>query len=83
MFSYHFKKIDQILILCCNLEEESLNYPKKVVQFFIYLKQMGYNGTYEPICYFSAIFHILLDAHVVQYGINFDNSVEIQLTYKK
>jgi hypothetical protein len=29
------------------------------------------------------IFHILLDAHVVQYGINFDNSVEIHLTYRK
>jgi hypothetical protein len=29
------------------------------------------------------IFHILLDAHAVQYGINFDNNVEIHLTYKK
>jgi hypothetical protein len=27
------------------------------------------------------IFHILLDAHAIQYGINFDNSVEIYLTY--
>jgi hypothetical protein len=31
MFSYHFKKIDQILILllllCGNLEKESLNFP--------------------------------------------------------
>jgi hypothetical protein len=29
------------------------------------------------------IFHILLDAHAIQYGINFDNSVEIYLTYRK
>jgi hypothetical protein len=29
------------------------------------------------------IFRILLDAHAVQYGINFDNSVEIHLTYRK
>jgi hypothetical protein len=29
------------------------------------------------------IFRILLDAHVVQYEINFNNSVEIHLTYRK
>jgi hypothetical protein len=29
------------------------------------------------------IFRILLYAHAVQYGISFDNSVEIHLTYKK
>jgi hypothetical protein len=29
------------------------------------------------------IFCILLDAHVVQYEINFNNSVEIHLTYRK
>jgi hypothetical protein len=29
------------------------------------------------------IFCILLDAHAVQYGIDFDNSVEIHLTYRK
>jgi hypothetical protein len=29
------------------------------------------------------IFHILLDAHVVQYEINFDNRVETHLTYRK
>jgi hypothetical protein len=29
------------------------------------------------------IFCILLYAHAVQYEINFDNSVEIHLTYKK
>jgi hypothetical protein len=28
-------------------------------------------------------FCIILDAHAVQYGINFDNSVEIHLTYRK
>jgi hypothetical protein len=28
-------------------------------------------------------FRILLDAHEVQYGINFNNSIEIHLTYKK
>jgi hypothetical protein len=40
---------------------------------------MDYNGTYEP----SVIFCILLNAHVVQYGINFDDSVEIHFTYRK
>jgi hypothetical protein len=44
---------------------------------------MDYNGIYEPSCNFFAIFRILLDAHTVQYGINFDNSVEIHLTYRK
>jgi hypothetical protein len=44
---------------------------------------MDYNETYGPNCNFSVIFDILLDAHAVQYGINFDNSVEIYLTYKK
>jgi hypothetical protein len=44
---------------------------------------MDYNETYEPSCNFSSIFHILLDAHVVEYGINFDNSIEIDLTYRK
>jgi hypothetical protein len=44
---------------------------------------MDYNRTYEPSCNFSVIFCILLDAHAVQYGINFDNNVEIYLTYKK
>jgi hypothetical protein len=29
------------------------------------------------------VFLILLDAHAVQYEINFDNSVEIHLTYRK
>jgi hypothetical protein len=44
---------------------------------------MNYNGTYEPSCIFSAIFRILLDAHAIQYGISFDNSVQIHLTYRK
>jgi hypothetical protein len=44
---------------------------------------MDYNRTLEPSCIFSAIFHILLDAHAVQYGINFDNNVETHLTYRK
>jgi hypothetical protein len=44
---------------------------------------MDYNGTYEPSCNFSVISGILLDAHTVQYRINFDNSVEIHLTYRK
>jgi hypothetical protein len=44
---------------------------------------MDYNRTYEPSCNFSTIFHILLDAHAVQYGINFDNSKEIHLTDTK
>jgi hypothetical protein len=44
---------------------------------------MNYNGTYEPSCIFLGIFRILLYAHVVQYGINFDNNVKIYLTYRK
>jgi hypothetical protein len=44
---------------------------------------MDYNGTYEPSYNFSVIFCILLDTHAVQYGINFDNSIETHLTYKK
>jgi hypothetical protein len=44
---------------------------------------MDYNGTYETSCKFSVIFRILLDAHTVQYGINFDNSGETHLTYRK
>jgi hypothetical protein len=44
---------------------------------------MNYNGAYEPTCNFSIIFRILLDTHAVQYGINFDNNVEIHLTYRK
>jgi hypothetical protein len=44
---------------------------------------MDYNGTYEPRCNFSVIFHILLDAHAVQYVIKFDNNVEIHWTYRK
>jgi hypothetical protein len=44
---------------------------------------MDYNGISEPSCNFYAIFYFLLDAHAVQYGINFDNSVETHLTYRK
>jgi hypothetical protein len=44
---------------------------------------MEYIGTIAASCNFSAIFRILLDAHAVQYGINFDNSVETHLTYRK
>jgi hypothetical protein len=44
---------------------------------------MEYNGIYEPNCNFFVIFGILLDAYAVQYKINFDNNVEIHLTYKK
>jgi hypothetical protein len=44
---------------------------------------MIYNVTYEPSCNFSTIFRILLDAHAVQYVINFDNIVEIYLIYRK
>jgi hypothetical protein len=71
------KKIDQNLILLLllfgNLGKESLNCPYKTVQFF----------TSEPSSNFFASFGILLDAHAVQYEINFDNSVEIHLTYRK
>jgi hypothetical protein len=38
---------------------------------------------HEFRCKFSVIFRILLDAHAVHYGINFDNSAEIHLTYGK
>jgi hypothetical protein len=44
---------------------------------------MDYNGTYQPSYNFSVIIGILLDAHIVQYGINFDNSIEIHLIYRK
>jgi hypothetical protein len=40
-FHIIFKNFDQnlilLLLLCGNLEKESLNCPEKVVQFFIYL----------------------------------------------
>jgi hypothetical protein len=32
---------------------------------------------------FFAFFRILLDAHAVEYGINFDDSIESHLTYRK
>jgi hypothetical protein len=35
------------------------------------------------IIIFFAIFGILLNAHVVQFGNNFDNHVEMHLTYRK
>jgi hypothetical protein len=35
------------------------------------------------VVFFLGIFRILLYAHVVQYGINFDNNVKIYLTYRK
>jgi hypothetical protein len=44
---------------------------------------MDYNGTSEPSCNFSTIFRILVDAHAVQYEINFDNILETHLTYRK
>jgi hypothetical protein len=40
---------------------------------------MDYNRLYDPSCNFSTIFRILLDAHAVQYRINFDNNIEIHL----
>jgi hypothetical protein len=39
---------------------------------------MDYNRTYEP-SYNFLHFCILIDAHAVQYGINFDNNIEIHL----
>jgi hypothetical protein len=61
MFSHHFVNFfDQILIflllLCGNLEKESLNCPSNAVQFFIYLEEMDYNGKYEPSCNFLQLF---------------------------
>jgi hypothetical protein len=44
---------------------------------------MDYNEKYEPSCNFSVIFCVLLDAHVVECGINSDNNIEIHLTYRK
>jgi hypothetical protein len=43
---------------------------------------MDYNGKYERSCNFSAIFCILLYAHAIQYGINFDNNIEIHLQFQ-
>jgi hypothetical protein len=40
-------------------------------------------GNMSIVVIFFAIFRILLHAHAIQYGINFDNSVEIHLTYRK
>jgi hypothetical protein len=40
-------------------------------------------GHMSLVVFFFAIFGILLDAHVVQYGINFNNSITIHLTYRK
>jgi hypothetical protein len=44
---------------------------------------MDYKGTYEASCKIYIFFGILLDAHAIQYGINFDNNIEIYLTYRK
>jgi hypothetical protein len=44
---------------------------------------MDYNRTYESSCNFYTFFGILLDAHTVQYGINFNSRIEIHLTYTK
>jgi hypothetical protein len=38
---------------------------------------------HEPSCHVCEIFDILLDAHAVQFVINFDNNIEIYLTYRK
>jgi hypothetical protein len=40
-------------------------------------------GHMSLVVFCSAIFRILLDEHIVQYGNNFDNSVEIHFTYRK
>jgi hypothetical protein len=31
----------------------------------------------------DVIFGIVLDSHAIQFGINFDNNIEIHLTYRK
>jgi hypothetical protein len=64
MFSYHFLIFYHILILllllCGNLEKESLNCPTKAVQFFIYLYKMDYNGKYEPSCNFLHFSYLII-----------------------
>jgi hypothetical protein len=40
-------------------------------------------GHMRLLVIFKQFFCILLDAHTIQYGINFDNSVETHLTYRK
>jgi hypothetical protein len=80
-FHIILKKFDQIsiLLLCGNLEKESLNCLRRQFNFSTISSKWTIMGHQSLI----VIFHILLDAHAVQYGINFDNNVETHLTYTK
>jgi hypothetical protein len=40
-------------------------------------------GHMSLIIIFVQFFYILLNGHVIQFGIKFDNHVEIHLTYRK
>jgi len=60
-----------------------LNHLYKILELFIYLEEIDISGTYDPKYNFCAILCILLDGHLVQFIIKFDNHVEIHLTYRK
>ena len=60
-----------------------MNHLYKILELFIYLEEIDISGTYDPKYNFCAIFCILLDGHLVQFRIKFDNHVEIHLTYRK
>ena len=60
-----------------------MNHLYKILELFIYLEEIDISGTYDPKYNFCAILCILLDGHLVQFRIKFDNHVEIHLTYRK
>ena len=60
-----------------------MNHLYKILELFIYLEEIDISGTYDPKHNFCAILCILLDGHLVQFRIKFDNHVEIHLTYRK
>jgi hypothetical protein len=51
--------------------------------FYLSLENGLYIMGHMSLVVIFCIFCILLDAHAVQYEINFDNNVEIHLTYRK
>jgi hypothetical protein len=80
MFSYQFfKTIDQISILlkllCVTLEKEVWFVPRRHFNFSSISRKWTIMGHMS----LDVIFGFLLDAHAVQFGINFDNNIEIHL----
>jgi hypothetical protein len=57
--------------------------PKRQFNFLSISRKWTILGHMSLVVIFFAISRTLLHTHVVQYGINFDNSVEIHLTYRK